>query len=100
MHMLTSVVGSHRTAYAAETRDDWDREKETVMYRALGYKFRAHAAARAVLLGTGDAELVENSPTDRYWGCGRDGTGLNRLGQLLMRLRRALRQEAARTPLA
>ena len=35
-------------------------------------KFEAHAGIRAVLLGTGDEEIVENAPRDYYWGCGAD----------------------------
>ena len=31
--------------------------------------------------------LVENAPNDYYWGCGKDGSGKNMLGQLLMKLR-------------
>jgi len=41
-------------------------------------------------LGTGDAELVEHSHNDRYWADGGDGSGQNRLGQLLMELRAQL----------
>ena len=31
----------------------------------------------------------------RYWGCGADGTGRNRLGQILMEVRDALRRRGA-----
>jgi len=65
--------------------------KEDVMYRCLIAKFRQNDDARSVLLGTGNAQLIEDSPTDYYWGCGRNGTGQNRLGVLLMRLRGELR---------
>ena len=73
-------------------RRDWDRVKDDVMRRALRAKFAAHAELRAILLGTGDEEIVENAPRDSYWGCGTDGTGKNRLGELLMELRAELRQ--------
>ena len=46
---------------------------------------------RDVLLGTGDEEIVEDSPTDGYWGCGADGKGRNRLGEILMEVRATLR---------
>jgi N-glycosidase YbiA len=39
------------------------------------------------LLDTGDAVLVERTAHDAYWGDGGDGSGQNRLGALLMRLR-------------
>jgi ribA/ribD-fused uncharacterized protein len=46
---------------------------------------------RAVLLGTGDAKLVEHTERDAYWGDGGDGSGQNRLGQILMQVRDELR---------
>lgn len=67
-------------------RSDWDDVKETIMQKALRQKF-VNAPLRELLVGTGKRLLVENSPYDRYWGCGRNGKGKNRLGVLLMELR-------------
>ena len=75
-------------------RPDWEEVKEDVMRRALAAKFAAHPELRQRLLETGDAPLVENAPGDRYWGCGADGTGKNRLGHLLVELRSNLRADA------
>lgn len=72
-------------------RADWNEVKEDVMRRALQAKFAAHKSLRDLLLSTGDEEIVENAPGDFYWGVGRDGTGKNRLGFLLMELRAELR---------
>jgi ribA/ribD-fused uncharacterized protein len=72
-------------------RRDWESVKEAVMYAALRAKFTQHDDLRAILLGTGDATLVEHTANDDYWGDGGDGSGRNRLGQLLMRLREELR---------
>jgi N-glycosidase YbiA len=74
-------------------RPDWTEVRDDVMRRALHAKFTQHPDLRTLLLSTGDAELIENSPIDWYWGCGKDGTGTNRLGQLLMELRDRLRRE-------
>ena len=68
-------------------RADWEQVKDEVMRRGVLRKFETHTDLRAVLLGTGDEEIVENAPHDYYWGCGSDGTGLNMLGTLLMELR-------------
>ena len=65
------------------------------MRRAVLRKFETHADIRAVLLGTGDEELVEATSNDYYWGCGTNGTGQNRLGQILMEVRAILRERAA-----
>jgi N-glycosidase YbiA len=72
-------------------RSDWDAVKESVMLDALRAKFTQHDDLKAILLGTGDAELVEHTANDRYWGDGGDGSGKNRLGVLLMQVRDELR---------
>ncbi|MEJ6389129.1 NADAR family protein [Gymnodinialimonas ulvae] len=72
-------------------RPDWDAVKDGIMYTAVSRKFRTHPAPRALLLATGDADIVENAPMDYYWGGGQDGTGLNKLGRILMRVRSDLR---------
>lgn len=73
-------------------RRDWESVKERVMLDALRAKFTQHADLRELLLGTGDARLVEHTANDAYWGDGGDGSGKNRLGQLLMQLRAELRE--------
>jgi ribA/ribD-fused uncharacterized protein len=82
-------------------RGDWESIKETVMLEALRAKFTQHAALHALLLSTGDALLVEHTTNDAYWGDGGDGSGLNRLGALLVQVRdelRAAAQEIAMRP--
>lgn len=76
---------------ALPLRSDWEQVKDQVMYRAVLQKFTTHADIRTILLATGDDLLVENSPVDYYWGCGKDGSGKNRLGQVLMQVRQELR---------
>jgi ribA/ribD-fused uncharacterized protein len=68
-------------------RDDWEQVKDRVMQEAVRRKFETHADIREKLLATGDASLVESSPGDYYWGCGADGSGLNKLGEILMAVR-------------
>jgi ribA/ribD-fused uncharacterized protein len=72
-------------------RRDWEAVKERVMLDALRAKFTQHEELKAVLLGTGDAVLVEHTANDSYWGDGGDGSGKNRLGRLLMQVREELR---------
>jgi ribA/ribD-fused uncharacterized protein len=74
-------------------RFDWDQVKDDVMRKAVLQKFRTHADIREILLETRDEVLVENSPIDYYWGCGKDGTGKNKLGQILMEVRGILHNE-------
>ncbi len=74
----------------------WSRSKFDRMRGVLRAKFTQHADLRALLLATGDARLVESATVDnevnRLWG-EVNGVGRNMLGELLMELRTALRQE-------
>jgi len=79
---------------AVPLRPDWEQVKDEVMRRAVLRKFELHADPRATLLATGEEELVEKAPGDYYWGCGADGSGQNRLGQILMAVRSLLRERA------
>lgn len=72
-------------------RRDWEAVKDGVMLEAVRAKFTQHDDLWELLLGTGDATLVEHTANDGYWGDGGDGAGRNRLGQLLMQVRAELR---------
>ena len=72
-------------------RHDWERVKQAVMWEGVLQKFMTHPKIAAILLSTGNAEIIEDSPVDYYWGCGVDGTGYNHLGKLLMKVRQHLR---------
>ena len=74
-------------------RADWEAVKDETMLCALRAKFTQHENLRAKLLETGDAELIEHTENDRYWADGGDGSGLNRLGKLLMQIRSELREK-------
>jgi ribA/ribD-fused uncharacterized protein len=73
-------------------RDDWESVKDQLMHEAVRAKFAQHADLREVLLATGDATIVEHTENDRYWGDGGDGSGQNKLGRILMRVREELRR--------
>lgn len=77
-----------------QLRPDWEDIKDEVMSHILSLKFRQNPNLGNLLIATGDAELIEgNHWQDTYWGvC--DGVGENRLGKLLMQVRRELRLEA------
>jgi len=77
----------------AAMRADWDAVKDEVMYRAVRCKFASHPELKAMLLATDDEEIIEAVPTDTYWGVGRDGTGQNKLGKIIARVRDELRAQ-------
>ena len=75
-------------------RKDWEDIKEEVMLIGLRHKF-SNPDLRRKLLATGNEELIEGTTWhDNYWGicnceaCG--GQGKNRLGKLLMQVRKEL----------
>ena len=72
-------------------RVDWEQVKDEIMRDAVWAKFSQHEALRELLLSTGDAQIVEHTKNDRYWGDGGDGSGLNKLGKILMDVREKLK---------
>ncbi len=75
-------------------RADWEEVKDDVMRRAVRTKVAQHANVRETLLGTGDAEIIEDTSDDHYWGCGTRGDGKNMLGIILVEVREELRRES------
>ena len=75
-------------------RPDWEQVKDDIMREAVLAKFQQHDDLREMLLSTGDADIVEKTTRDYYWGCGNKGTGKNMLGRILMETRNALRESA------
>ncbi|ESK86720.1 hypothetical protein Moror_15210 [Moniliophthora roreri MCA 2997] len=74
-----------------EVRPDWRAVNIEKMDVALYHKFTQHHDLKQELLATGDAELVEDSDKDAFWGIGQDRRGRNELGKALERLRSQLR---------
>jgi hypothetical protein len=77
-------------------RASWDSARDAIMLEAVRAKFDQHADLRARLLDTGDAQLVEHTERDAYWGDGGDGYGKNMLGQILMAVRAELQAAAGK----
>jgi ribA/ribD-fused uncharacterized protein len=80
----------------------WNAECQRIVTRGNVLKFGQDEKLKASLLGTGDKELAEASPSDKIWGIGlkigdplaRDRTrwkGTNFLGKCLMAARAELR---------
>lgn len=76
-------------------RADWHEVKLDIMRRTDWAKFSQHPELAAILMATGDAELVEDSPREPYWGVGPDGNGFNWAGKVLMEVRDRLRITSA-----
>lgn len=74
-----------------QPRPDWHDVKLDIMRRGDHAKFMQNPHLAVLLLATGDAELIEDSPGEPYWGTGPDGAGLNWAGRDLMEVRARLR---------
>ena len=72
-------------------RGDWERVKEDVMLKALRCKFSDNPELKKKLLETGNKKLIEHTHNDSYWADGGDGSGKNKLGMLLERVRSELK---------
>jgi len=88
--MIAARMGRNRSW---PLRPDWDDAKDDIMRTAIRAKVMQHADVRETLLATGDAEIVEHTSNDRYWGDGGDGSGSNMLGRILMEVRAELTKD-------
>lgn len=87
-----SFGAAKRLGRQVALREDWKDIREDVMSRCLAAKF-ADPALRAKLLATGNAELIDghSGSPDLIWGYHFPSeAGENRLGKLLMELRKKL----------
>lgn len=74
-------------------KKNWDKIKDNVMYEVVFAKFTQHKELGELLIGTNNAILIEHTENDSYWGDGGDGSGKNRLGKILMKVRDKIRLE-------
>lgn len=68
-----------------QIRPEWNGIKTDIMLNGLRVKF-SNENLRIMLNWTGNAILIEDSPTDTYWGGKLEGSK-NMLGKLLMKVR-------------
>jgi ribA/ribD-fused uncharacterized protein len=73
-------------------RQDWDDVKDSYLQLATHAKFAEHLHLHFLLADTDDAELIYADPNDPDWVTGPDGKGQNKLGKLLMELRRGFQE--------
>jgi N-glycosidase YbiA len=73
-------------------RPDWEQIKDNVMRKCVLKKFQVHTDIRKILIDTGAEEIIEDSPSDNYWGIGPNGDGKNMLGKILMETREYLKE--------
>lgn len=74
-------------------REDWENVKVSLMEEIVRAKFTQHPELAALLLSTGERELLEeNKWHDTFWGVDlATDQGENHLGKILMKIRKELR---------
>ena len=77
--------------YKVNRRKDFDAHKFEIMEKALYAKFTQNADAAALLKSTGDAILIKSCPVCYKCGFG-EGSGMNRIGNVLMQIRSKLQK--------
>jgi len=95
-HTLRALLREAR--FAESVREDWTSARDAVMLRATRWKFAQNRRCAEILARTGDCDLMFNHPNNDYWGCGDDGQGENRMGEVLQQVRGEMqsRRRAAR----
>ena len=77
-------------------RGDWEYVKDDIMLDVVRCKFTQNNQLKQMLLSTGDQELIEgNHWGDTYWGM-YEGHGQNKLGKILMQVRKEIRESKTR----
>jgi len=65
----------------------WAEVRYNYMLDINKEKYRQNIELRNTLINTGYTKIVEDSPFDYIWGIGKDGSGQNLLGKVLMEVR-------------
>lgn len=92
IEQIKNAISAHEAKKIAQAHKDreiknWSEIKIAVMEEILRAKLAQHLYIQRKLLESGHREIVENSPTDSFWGRGPDWKGKNFLGKLWMKLR-------------
>ena len=95
--------------YGEEVRDFkteiWETKRDEIMETGVRAKFVQHPSLRKQLTDTGDKVLGDADARDFYWGIGTSASteksktpskwkGMNKMGKLLMKLRKEFQEEA------
>lgn len=95
---LADEIFNATSPYAVKKISDANKEKNLlsreerviIMETILRAKTEQHEKVQKTLLETGDREIIENSPSDSFWGIGEKGSGENTLGKIWMKIRTEL----------
>ena len=91
-YLIRDARSAHDTKKIAHqfehlVRSDWGQIKLEIMECIVRAKLEQHPYIQRKLLETGNKKIIEDSPTDSFWGRGPDYKGENHLGKIWMKLR-------------
>ena len=73
--------------------DNFKNIKNDIMYDGVLEKFRQNKDIRSKLIETRNKEIREMTIDEYYWGVGKDFTGKNTIGKILMKVREQIKEE-------
>ncbi len=79
--------------YKDKVKLNWNELKIDTMCEILREKVKQNHYVKDILLGTGNEEIIEDSPDNYFWGSGKDGSGQNNFGKVLMKIREELKSQ-------
>ena len=79
-----------RAEYEGLSFNESKFDKVNVMRKAIQLKFSQHPKLKGLLVGS--SKKLEEASSDPFWGIGKDGSGANTMGVLLMELRDELKK--------
>ena len=73
--------------------DNFKNIKDNVMYEGCLLKFRQNKDIRSKLIETRNKEIREMTIDEYYWGVGKNLTGQNKIGKILMKVRDQVKED-------
>ena len=84
---------SKRLGNSCNLRNDWDEIKYDIMYNILYNKYIQNKDIRLKLINTGLRPIILKTRSESYWGLNMDLEGDNKLGIILIKIRKKLYKE-------
>ena len=81
--------GAKKFAWSIQSfeKKNWSDIKINIMKKGVEAKFKQYKNLSSSLRKTQNRELIERTNKDYFWGKSLSGTGLNKMGEILMELR-------------
>jgi N-glycosidase YbiA len=73
--------------YNYSVASEFHEHKLAIMEEIIRAKYHQHEKVQRMLATSGTKNIIENSPSDSFWGIGPDESGQNMLGKLWMKIR-------------